>query len=423
MNETLLHIAWAHRLYCHIESVYALEIVDPGTYNEHAGPDFQNAKIKIDGILWAGNVELHLTAKHWYDHRHHEDHAYNSVILHLVFERDDVVCDSRGRCIPSGRLILPDDLIVQAEQLSCQMNYCHGFDWLREYLSQMDYKGWLSRLVLERLEERSRYWLGLLERNNGDSVEVFHQLLLRYFGFGLNNDAMERLARSIPARALIKQSDSVLQLEAMLLGQAGMLAHLPREHSYVELLYREYDFLASKYKLVPIDSTAFRWARTRPQSFPLRRLVQLAHLLHHTQFLSDKMLRVQTKDDLFRLLSYPTQGEFWRVYFGGGLENQLLTLSTEACLILGLNVATIYQFIMSAYRTDLAYLRVQALKLLESLPVEKNSIIRRMRQIGFTVESAAESQALLQLYHKYCQQRKCLYCPLGRAALIRSSLR
>lgn len=416
MKEALLQIAWTHGLYTDLISPHELEVIDPGMHNPHAGADFQNAKIRIDGILWAGNVELHISTKGWRAHKHDQDEGYTSVILHVSLEGEDEVYDSRGRHIPSARLVLSEALISEAERLTSHSGGCTHLANLASLLSQINYPQWLRQLLAERLGGRAAYWLAQLSESQNDHVEVFHRLLFRYFGFGLNNDAMERLARSIPARAIIKQGDRALQLEALILGQAGLLEGLPEQEAYIQLLKQEYAFLKNKYALRPsLSPSIWQLCRTRPASFPLRRLIQLAHLLHSTHLLSSKVLEIKDKAMLIKLLRQEGEHSFWSKFLGA--KGGRLRLSAEVCLSLGINVVSTYQLTMARLRPDLIHLEAQAFALLSSLPPENNRIIRQFADRGLTATNAAESGALLELNKNYCQRRKCLYCPIGRLLL------
>ena len=91
--EYMLHYVWQHRLYgtasLRGDQGQRIEVIDPGVHNlVNAGPDFFNAKVRIDGVLWAGNVEVHELASDWFRHRHENDPAYNNVILHVVGKVD-----------------------------------------------------------------------------------------------------------------------------------------------------------------------------------------------------------------------------------------------------------------------------------------------------------------------------------------------
>lgn len=416
MTEALLQIAWAHRLYTELHSQHRLEILDPGTHNQHAGADFLNAKIRIDGILWAGDVELHTHSSGWRAHRHELDEGYTSVILHVCLEGEDEIHDCNGRKIPSAHLTLPPSLIERATELTARPRGCHQHPFPQALITPQAYKDWLVRLGQERIASRTSYWLRTLKESQNDYIECFHRLLFRYFGFGLNNEAMERLARLIPARAIIKQGDNLTQLEALLLGQSGLLDTLPTSEPYIALLMREYDFLANKYTLPPaLPSATFRLCRTRPSSFPLRRLLQLALLLHRTHLLHSKVLEINSKAMLLSLLKQPTEHSFWSTYLGS--RDRQLTLSSEACISIGINVVAVYQQTMARLRPELEHLAERAQQLLVSLPSERNSIIRHLHTLGLEASNAAESQALIELYQSYCTKRKCLYCPIGRQLL------
>ena len=54
--EHLLHYVWKHKLFplkiLQTTKGLLVEIIDSGLQNPDAGPDFFNAKLKIDGTLW-----------------------------------------------------------------------------------------------------------------------------------------------------------------------------------------------------------------------------------------------------------------------------------------------------------------------------------------------------------------------------------
>ena len=107
--EELMQYVWAHRLWpadgMSTVDGRPVQVLDPGCLNRNAGPDFFNAKVKIDGRIWCGNVEIHVRATDWHRHGHHHDRAYDSVILHVV-ERDDCeICRPGGEVIPQMKKI------------------------------------------------------------------------------------------------------------------------------------------------------------------------------------------------------------------------------------------------------------------------------------------------------------------------------
>ena len=62
-KEELLHYIWKFRLYPFnsLETMdgQRIEVIDPGMHNQHAGPDFFNAKVRIGDKIWVGDIEIH----------------------------------------------------------------------------------------------------------------------------------------------------------------------------------------------------------------------------------------------------------------------------------------------------------------------------------------------------------------------------
>lgn len=85
-----------------------IDVIDPGLHNSNAGPDFFNAKIKIDGMLWVGNIEIHDKASDWFLHSHDKDSHYDNVILHVVGKDDMPVVTSKGEIVRQMQMDIPD---------------------------------------------------------------------------------------------------------------------------------------------------------------------------------------------------------------------------------------------------------------------------------------------------------------------------
>ena len=91
MKEDWLQFIWKlKRLPLNLQTVNGevLQIIHPGKHNKESGPDFFEASIRINNILWSGNVEIHIRSSDWLRHKHQEDEAYNNVILHVVYIHD-----------------------------------------------------------------------------------------------------------------------------------------------------------------------------------------------------------------------------------------------------------------------------------------------------------------------------------------------
>ena len=119
--EQLLHYVWKHKLFplkpLHTTTGQKVEIIDPGLSNPDAGPDFFNAKIKLEGVIWVGNVEIHERASDWKRHHHDQDPTYDSVILHAASDIDAEVKRTNGELIPQLELHYPPYLLENYQEL------------------------------------------------------------------------------------------------------------------------------------------------------------------------------------------------------------------------------------------------------------------------------------------------------------------
>ena len=255
-----------------------VQVIDAGRLNTDAGPDFFNAKIRIDGCMWVGNIEIHYRASDWKRHNHHSDKAYDSVILHIVELDDMSVARSNGEVIPQlvmrAAPTLRGDfkkLVENAPQLSCG----ERLPGLNPFLIT----DWINSLAVERLQAKSERIATWLDLYKGNWEEVCYITLSRNMGFGINSDAFERLALATPLKVLAKHSDSLTAIEAMLFGQSGLIDNAPNDDSYVATLRNEYNFYAQKFGLKPPTTLGWKMARMRPQNFPHRRIAVLATMI------------------------------------------------------------------------------------------------------------------------------------------------
>lgn len=407
--EAFLHYLWASRRWLRLIPTgqwagLPLEVLDPGRLNYHAGPDFLEARVRIGDLLWCGAVEIHRASAEWYRHGHQHDPAYSSVILHVVECDDHPVQYPSGEGMPTCILLVPEGLRQEEQTLVAQ---AHALPCASLPLPPTSLEGspFLDCLYRLRLRRKVAQLQELLTRSEGDWAQAGYALLLRYMGFGLNNAPFELLAFRLPYHLLAKHRDDVTQLEALLIGSAGLLHVLPAGEAR-ERLEQEYAFLAYKYGVAPLEAGVCRRARTRPANLPEYRLLQLAQLLHRTPALTSLLASAEPLPALSKRLRQPLppawQGGKWR---GKG------ELTATACLSLYLNAFVPYRLAYErVYRTttDEAW---DPVELLATMPAEANRVTRLFSAVGATVSSALTSQALLELYERYCSQASCGCCP------------
>jgi len=419
--ETLLHYVWKHKLYESGESLteegVPFEIIDPGMYNSNAGPDFFNAKIRMEGKIWAGNIEIHTVSSDWYKHQHEKDKAYNSVILHVVETIDAVeIVDSNRRLIPQWKIRIPERIRANyAFLLNSDVSIpCLGkiAEIPEIYLSD-----WKNALLVERLERKTNTLFQLLKECNNDWNEVFYITLSRNFGFGINNDAFERLAKSLPLRIIRKHQNSMTQVEALFLGQAGLLESVESEDDYFSELYKEYAFLRKKYGLTPLESHIFKNLRIRPSNFPHIKVVQLAGIIWKKQGLFSNVLALSELESFYSLFIAEIAGYWLNHYHFEKTSVKLAkNLGLAAIQLLIINTVVPIFFAYGKNKRKEAYVE-RALRFLELLKPESNSIITLFSRTGMQIRNACDSQALIELKREYCERKKCIYCRIGHQLL------
>ena len=420
-----MQYVWKHRLWRSEDMVTntgkKVRVVDPGLLNTDAGPDFFNAKIEIDGHMWVGNVEMHYRATDWKRHHHDSDKAYDSVILHVVAKDDAPVRRTNGELIPQLVLeVSPQfnadyaSLVGATIEVPCATKI--------KQVPHLTIVEWVEGLAFERLHGKVERIHQLLDSFNGSWEDVCYVTLARNFGFGINNDAFERLARRTPLRLLGKHSDSVLQIEALLFGQAGMLdAQKPGMDSYYNQLCTEYAFLSNKFQLTPMEKESWKLFRIRPQNFPYRRIAMLAQFIEGGFRMMNRILEAEGEKEMRALFEVELSG-YWSKHYTVGKPNERATstLSRSSTDIILINTVApllyAYGELTGNYEmTD------KAIKLLEDLRAESNSIVSHFVAYGIDCPDALTSQALVQLKREYCDARKCIYCKIGHHLLSKAA--
>ena len=429
--EKLLYYIWKYKLFplrpLQTTDGQPLEVIDPGILNHDAGPDFQNAKVKIGNTIWAGSVEIHQKSSDWFAHGHHEDARYNNVVLHVAEKADQPVITQDGQTPPQMELEVPAYLETNYKAL------CHTTDYPRCHrviprIDTFTIHSWLNTLLCERLEQRAETVARRVKTANGDWEQAFFATLARNFGFGINGDAFEEWARHIPLQAVGHHRDDLFQIEALFLGQAGLLDidTIPQKYreeaandGYYPRLKQEYDYLAHKFSLQPMDAEAWKFLRLRPQNFPHVRISQLARLYYDQRAGFSRLLEAKTIEELHAMLSTHAT-TYWESHYTFGCPSyknaKTLTKASLNLIVVNTVVPVLYAYGIT-HAQDV--FRQRALQLLEPIQAENNHITRLWDECGIRAESAADSQALLQLKKEYCDRRYCLHCRFGYEFLKR----
>lgn len=400
-----------------------IEVLDPGTHNKDAGPDFFNSKLKINGVEWIGNVEIHVKASDWYRHGHSEDPAYDNVILHVVGVSDKRVTRADGTVMPQVELTFPEKFFQTYSSLACETADVRCAHLLNS-LPDLNKTDWLETLAVERMQQKAEKIKETNRMLEGDWEQTSFITLARGLGFGLNGDPFELMAKSVPLRILHHHSDNLVQLESILFGQAGMLdATMHLFDDYFQGLCREYYFLARKYGIRPMRPGLWKYSRTRPQNFPHRRIAFLADACLGGFFLFTRLLdAMKDAAKLMEVFDMKASG-YWENHFSFDDEASHVPceLSRQSRFLLVINVAVplLYAYCSSIGDLEMAE---KIVGLMMELPPEQNSITKQWASLGLPAKDASRSQALIQLRKEYCDKNKCIYCRFGHHFLRKASI-
>ncbi len=417
MRESFLHFLWRWRRF-DLQNLVSteglpIEIIHPGEWNTHAGPDFFNAKARIDGTLWAGNVELHVKSSEWMTHKHQIDPAYDNVILHVVFEEDQPILRANGERIPCLELKnrIPERIYESWQQLEHESAWipCQSFFAQVPEIIRLN---WLDRLLVERLEQKTDLIATYLQATENHWEESFYRALARNFGLKVNADPFEALARSLPLNILAKHKNNLMQVEALLFGQSGLLDEVFQDE-YAQTLAKEYKHLRHKYGLTPLAAVQWKFLRLRPANFPTVRLAQFASLVHRSAHLFSKILEAESVRAMEHLID-AEPGDYWLTHYQLDKPSAKRSKRPGIDFIHLLIINTIVPFLFHYGREKgLEDLQKRALLLLESVPPEANTIIEGWADLGTKSRNAYQTQALLQLKTRYCDPKRCLECGVG----------
>lgn len=422
MTEDFLHFIWKTKMFntaLITEENEEIKLIKQGHHNKDGGPDFTNARIKIGTTIWAGNIEIHIHSSDWYRHSHDGDPKYDNIILHVVYENDRPVQRRNGEPIPCLKLKDSFDLGLYAYYLdiigsdrwvACQ-NMIAG-------MPEIIVNKMLEGMIIGKFSEKSIFIKNALKKNRNNWEQTFYEQLARNFGFKINAEAFEMLAKSLPMKCLAKHKNNLFQLEALCFGQAGFLK---REYTgeYPKSLQQEYNHLRQKFSLIPIDEKLWQFLRLRPTNFPGIRISQFAALIGNSSHLFTKIIRAKTIKEL-RGYFEVAASEYWDSHYrfekkarGRPFPKKIGRNSINLLLI---NTVIPFIFIYGDARAN-NKLKEKAIDYLSKLPAEDNSILNNWRKTGISIRSALDSQALLQLKKKYCDRKKCLECQIGNYLL------
>jgi hypothetical protein len=436
--EALVHDLWRHQRFdtegLTTTDEAPVRILHPGRPNTDAGPDFQNAHVRIGDMDWRGHVEIHTASGGWYEHEHNTDPRYDSVVLHVTLHADmwtGGLLRADESTVPE--IVLYPRLDTPLRELLHTFHTRSGDDDLPcasrwDEVPDDTKHDWVAHLARERLSnKRDR----LAERSDASLEERLHERLFAGLGYSKNDEPMTTLARRLPP-SLVREVEDPRDREALHLGVAGLLPEpkdlldADRETAdYAMDLRDRYRRLQVRFEVPEMESTSWTFFRLRPNNFPPLRLAQAAAWYADDALLSDDPIpqlrsRLQADDPAHALreMLAASPPEFWRTHYhlekSASEHEPDLGPSRRDTLLVN---AVVPALLLDADRRSDAEQTEVAIDVLRSLSAPRDSVLRRFRDLGTAPSSAYEAQGLHQLYREYCTQGGCLDCAIGRHLL------
>ena len=414
--KNLVYYIWKNRLFplsgLKTTSGENIRIIDNGK-DEERRDVFNNAKIRIGNNVWAGNVILHNKSSDWeHEMRMNAGHKDN-VILHVTLENDCDVLRRHGEEVQQLCLhyspALQEEIsgaIEKRTRLSCAQALSRT--------ESVKLHNILSRLLVERMEEKARKIEALHMEHGQRWEETLFRTMVRSFGFSIQGQAFEEWANTLDLTSLGKHRDNPVQIEAAFFGQAGLLEEesIPyyyrecaKRENYYNELKREYAFLERKFNLKRMDYR--RWGNA---GMPHQRIARLAAIYYCHKFSLSYIAECNTTEELRSVIDTPLHG-YWHNHlcFGGTETCGSPGMKQKQVEVIIINAVAPVLYVYGKHRKE-DRLCEKAEDILHTLKCEENSIVRRWKEQGISAECAADSQALLQLSKYYCSGGKCAEC-------------
>ena len=359
---------------------------------------------------------MHVKSSDWLLHGHSSDKAYDSIILHIVYENDIDLSEHSFRKVPTVELKsqLDSDFMLKYQDVFKDKKWIYCEDKL-DLVDAFTKVSWLERLLIERLERKSQDVLFILDRNKGDWEKTLLCWISKSFGFKYNVIPFEILGNTITLSHVINSKN----LNALIFGLSGLLPS-SSNNFFVNSMIEDFEFERRKWNLTPMPTDLWKVGGIRPPNSPYIRIAQLSAFLEkYRSGLLNNVIGTSNKNE-FRAFFENKTNEYWETHFAFGKAStkRNTRLSQSAIDLIITNAIVPFMFIYGKMNSK-PDVQSKALEIINELKAEKNGIIEKWRELGFETKSAADTQALLELYNGYCSVKKCLFCNIGNKLLLK----
>jgi len=416
-----------------------VRVMYPGRMNDDRGADLLDAVIATNTGTAKGDVEVHVKSSGWWLHHHHENPAFNRVILHVVFWKNTQKDTNlqNGKIIPTIALSnyigntpgVEDNGALNETNWGMPCSLAANRKNIEDYCEILDKAG-----EARFLEKAGRFMADLA---GIEARQVLYQGMMTALGYVRNKIPFQELARRLPlsilesvAGSYLTDEECLIQLQAMLLGTAGLLPsqsdawqYQSKDSEWTVKLEKAWACYPHKETMSGDDWHLFK---VRPSNFPARRIAAMSHCILSNRergILAGLLGRVKEArgcHELERMLLVPANG-YWARHFDFGPASRMrgdALLGSGRASVIAVNIFLPFTFAWGRSNSQ-PELAEKALDIYRHCPQLAANIVerhmqRQLRMNGHLVNSAQQQQGLLHIYQTLCTQGKCCLCPLAR---------
>ena len=381
-----------------------LLVLTPGEY-DITTDRFINAEIEYDGSVYHGDILISSSSGG-------NPVTYSNCILQVSLCPCPIMLNSDGN--PIRQAILKTNPVSLATYETLREG-AHAYSCARHiaHMDDVERIAMFTRLLTDRLVRKCRDLRAIYEECDQNWNETMYIMLMRTMGDSKNKEAFTELARRVRYTAISRERNSLIYVESMLLGASGLL-EIYDDDSYIRELKKAFEYLRHKYSILPME--AGRWVITQnnPNNHPVLRIAQMATFLSTREFLFDNLIKCRTVEDIHNMFRAEAS-QYWSTHYIPSRSSAELPkrIGHFKASLLGINLAVPMMFAYGDYCGD-EKLKETALDLLEKINCEDNKYINAWRAGGVIMESAFDSQAMLQLNNEFCRKGLCWQCPVGK---------
>jgi hypothetical protein len=393
-----------------------VEVVQFGTWNREAGPDFSDAAVRINGAdPIRGSIEFDLSDRNWETHGHATNPAFDDTVLHVFAHHSTASFFSRTSSHRNVAQVRVDTTLLResftANVPLARPGRCHAplKDLADERVHSI-----LNAAAQFRLQSKANRLRQIVE-NHGLDQALFEEIATA-LGYKQNKLPFTLLAQRLPLARLQEQSADA---EALVFGISGFLqapdlsVYEPETKSYVRALWDRWWPHRDRFQRLVLPAKTWRLGGARPLNHPQRRVGALAAIARQWTTFAKSL----GKSDLEQLRGFfvHLQHPFWSLHYtlssNAAEKPMALVGETRVSEILA-NVIFPY-FAATGAEIWAEYSKLPARLSNRRVETAATRLFGDDARRRAFMKTVAHQQGLLQIYEDFCLQddSDCTQCP------------